>query len=53
MKFYITIGVIFILAFVGYIMYTPPAEIEEKVDTDTGFTRHETEEMMRQIGYVQ
>ena len=53
MKFYITLGVIFILAFVGYFMLTPPEKIEEKTDTDTGYTRHETEEMMRQIGYVQ
>ena len=53
MKFFITIGVLFILAITGYFVYTPPTEIDEKTDTDTGFTRHETEEMMRQIGYVQ
>ena len=46
---------IVIVGGIGYSMYDPeiePAPMEEK-DTDTGLTRHETEELMRTIGYVQ
>ena len=40
---------------IGYAIYEPEPDtlpVEEK-DTDTGLTRHETEELMRTIGYVQ
>ena len=40
---------------IGYVFYQPevdPPQIENQ-DTDTGLTRHETEELMRTIGYVQ
>ena len=39
---------------IGYALYEPETEtpITEE-DSDTGLTRHETEELMRTIGYVQ
>ena len=53
MKIFITLGTLLLLTGIGYFLFAPPEEIEPKIDTDTGYTRHETEELMRTIGYVQ
>ena len=44
-----------IMGSIGYAVYEPEAEppLMEEKDADTGLTRHETEELMRTIGYVQ
>ena len=55
MKIRLFLLFIVIVGGIGYAVYEPekaPLPIEEK-DTDTGLTRHETEELMRTIGYVQ
>ena len=45
---------IVIVGGISYALYEPETEapITEE-DSDTGLTRHETEELMRTIGYVQ
>ena len=54
MKFVSIIALTSLLLYGGFLYFSPePAPIEEKEDSDTGFTRHETEELMRSIGYVQ
>ena len=49
--------IILFLLIVGGIVFAlrpkPEPEVILPKDTDTGFTRHETEELMRTIGYVQ
>ena len=36
-----------------FFLQDPEPDAETIEDTDTGFTRHETEERLRSIGYVQ
>ena len=36
-----------------FFLQDPEPDTETIEDTDTGFTRHETEERLRSIGYVQ
>lgn len=55
MKFRLSLLFVIIVGGIGFVLYTPEPEPEpiEEPDTDTGLTRHETEELMRTIGYVQ
>ena len=55
MKFKLFLLLVVIAGGIGYVVYDPEVEPipSEEIDTDTGLTRHETEELMRTIGYVQ
>ena len=49
-KFYILISITLIVSYSFYVLQ--PSEVEPPSD-DTGRTREETEQFMREIGYVQ
>ena len=53
MKFFSILLLASLLVYGGFVYFAPTQPIEDKKDNDTGFTRHETEELMRSIGYVQ
>ena len=55
MKIVITIVGLVVIGLGGlyFLSADPEPTIEDLADTDTGFTRHETEERLRRIGYVQ
>ena len=53
MKIVLPILGVFLVGGVFYFWFEEEPEPEVLEDTDTGFTRHETEELMRTIGYVQ
>lgn len=55
MKVRLFLLLIVVVGGISYAIYEPEIDsppTEEK-DSDTGLTRHETEELMRTIGYVQ
>ena len=53
MKGIIIVISIFIALLVSGFLLTRPKEEIVSEDLDTGFTRFQTEELMREIGYVQ
>ena len=54
MKIKLLLLFIIIAGGISYTVYEPETEIPPtEEDADTGLTRHETEELMRTIGYVQ
>lgn len=55
MKLKLSLLLLIIAGSIGYALYEPESDISdiEEKDSDTGLTRHETEELMRTIGYVQ
>jgi len=55
MKIAITIVGLIVICISGlyFLSIEPEPTIEDLEDNDTGFTRHETEERLRSIGYVQ
>ena len=55
MKIAFTIVGLIVIGLGGFYFLSsdPEPTVEDLADTDTGFTRHETEERLRRIGYVQ
>jgi hypothetical protein len=53
MKVVLSLLFLIIIGSIGFILLEPEPEPEETSEKDTGMTRHETEELMRTIGYVQ